>query len=397
MKRLSHWLFLITLLFLPSQLEKHFWPSFALVLGRRIDYLSPTIGVTDILLLSTVFFTLLISRPTRQQLRFFLVLLLVIGLFLLINPQLLSFYGYVKVIGLFLFAWVVIAQSPSYIEVLLPLSIGITLSTLLTLLQFFAQKSIGGIWSLFGERSFSAQSTGIAQLVVSGRLLLRPYATFPHPNVLGGYFAALLPLFLFWQPPRQHYWWRQLTCACLALGIFLSFSRAAWVVSVGMVLFYYSRSKIKRRRFITVGLVLFFLSLEELLLSRFNSLWLDWESFEQRQQLTRIALAIFKHSPLFGVGLLQFIPTTTLFSRPPFLLQPAHSIYLLVLAETGIVGFVGSIMLLVVVGKRLWQQKKIAWFCSLLCLLLLGSVDHYPITLPQTQLLFSLILASAFV
>jgi len=43
-------LFSLLLVFLPTQLGLHFWPGWALVLGRRLDYLSPTLYVTDILI-----------------------------------------------------------------------------------------------------------------------------------------------------------------------------------------------------------------------------------------------------------------------------------------------------------------------------------------------------------
>src|SRR6266516_3919214 len=38
------------LLFLPTQCGKHFWPDYAIVLGLRIDYLSPTFYFTDFLI-----------------------------------------------------------------------------------------------------------------------------------------------------------------------------------------------------------------------------------------------------------------------------------------------------------------------------------------------------------
>ncbi len=43
-------LFSLLLVFLPTQLGYHVWPDWALVLGRRIDYISPTLYATDILI-----------------------------------------------------------------------------------------------------------------------------------------------------------------------------------------------------------------------------------------------------------------------------------------------------------------------------------------------------------
>src|SRR5579872_2586293 len=51
-------LFYLLILFLPTQLGKHFLPNFSIIQGIRIDYLSPTVYFTDILicLLFTLWF-----------------------------------------------------------------------------------------------------------------------------------------------------------------------------------------------------------------------------------------------------------------------------------------------------------------------------------------------------
>ena len=51
MKKIHRILFFLLLLLLPVQLGRHFWPEFALVFGIRIDYLSPTIYLTDLLVI----------------------------------------------------------------------------------------------------------------------------------------------------------------------------------------------------------------------------------------------------------------------------------------------------------------------------------------------------------
>ena len=48
---LSAIFFYLLILFLPTQLGKHFWPNFSYVYGVRIDYLSPTLYFTDILII----------------------------------------------------------------------------------------------------------------------------------------------------------------------------------------------------------------------------------------------------------------------------------------------------------------------------------------------------------
>jgi hypothetical protein len=42
------WLFLFLLL-IPTQLGRHFWPEWSYVLGIRVDYLSPTLYLLDLI------------------------------------------------------------------------------------------------------------------------------------------------------------------------------------------------------------------------------------------------------------------------------------------------------------------------------------------------------------
>src|SRR5687767_12118252 len=53
--QISTGIFFSFLLFLPTQLGIHFWPDFSSIFGIRVDYLSPTIYLTDLL----VFFLIL--------------------------------------------------------------------------------------------------------------------------------------------------------------------------------------------------------------------------------------------------------------------------------------------------------------------------------------------------
>ena len=72
-RKLHQLFFYLTLVLLPAQLGKHFWPEWSVILGRRIDYLSPTIYLSDMMILLTLGFWVLNiyeSRiPTSLKLR----------------------------------------------------------------------------------------------------------------------------------------------------------------------------------------------------------------------------------------------------------------------------------------------------------------------------------------
>src|SRR5258708_34693956 len=59
MVKFERLIFSLLILLLPTQFGKHFWPDFTIVSGIRIDYLSPTVYVTDLLLLLLIIFFLL--------------------------------------------------------------------------------------------------------------------------------------------------------------------------------------------------------------------------------------------------------------------------------------------------------------------------------------------------
>ena len=97
-----------------------------------------------------------------------------------------------------------------------------------------------------------------------------------------------------------------------------------------------------------------------------------------------------KH-PLIGVGLGNYLTELPnyLVSRQIYFLQPVHNIYLLILSETGVIGFS---FFLFVLWNTLKNRFRIIHY-SLFIILFLGLVDHYPLTLQQGQLLFTLLLA----
>src|SRR3972149_7133823 len=70
LNKLHRYFFYLLLVLLPTQLGYHWWPSWALVLGRRIDYLSPTLYVTDILIFFVILFWVIdwISRSMNHEL-----------------------------------------------------------------------------------------------------------------------------------------------------------------------------------------------------------------------------------------------------------------------------------------------------------------------------------------
>src|SRR5438309_11425305 len=109
--RIQTLLYLLVLVFLPTQFGKHFWPSFSSVLGIRVDYLSPTVYVTDLIIIFlfiTTLFTKQITTFLPKTIKNWTILCGV-GVFVLVasflsHPPILALYGCFKLLELSLVA-----------------------------------------------------------------------------------------------------------------------------------------------------------------------------------------------------------------------------------------------------------------------------------------------------
>jgi O-antigen ligase len=118
----------------------------------------------------------------------------------------------------------------------------------------------------------------------------------------------------------------------------------------------------------------------------------DSDSVMHRYRLIKVGIKTFQQDPVTGTGLNQSIVAGTshgLITNPAPFLQPVHNIYMLWLIETGVVG----VILLLILFKQAFlnPQNRLFHITSLplLALLIIGLVDHYPITLSSGQLLLT--------
>ncbi len=431
-------------LFLPTQLGKHFWPQFSLVNGIRVDYLSPTIYFTDILIgllfLSTIgrlFLRLRKSSDDSETAPFMKLLILfrhwkavvlffILFLFLTLNimqaeRSTVSLYYGIKVLefaflGYYIALHIKRLSQLRLIAVLL--SIGVFFESLLAILQYINQGSLNGWLYFLGERTFNGSTPGIANAALNGELILRPYGTLPHPNVLSGYLLLSSIIIYFFQVRIAKGFLKWLGVFILLLGsiaILLSLSRVAiglWVLLVVFFLFFQVVIRLRTMHSITFGVLLLvggFLfaivsPLGQSLIDRFSQTSLLEESFTQRSELLQSSLIIIQNHPLLGVGLGNFIPALAPLQDPLSIglyLQPVHTIYLLIASETGFIGLLCFIFLIVATLKRLRKKRtstplfrsEFLVFTLLLSLILtIGLFDHYFISLQQGQLLFAIIL-----
>lgn len=432
---ISNVLFYLLLFFLPTQFGKHFWPEFSFVLGIRVDYLSPTLYFTDIIIFF-LFLTSILNLFNKHSLtsnfksliklklnsNSFIIFLFFICLILSISfskSPLVGFYAFFKLLEFSFFGLIVkekITSKKQFKKIVFVLSLGILGESILAVTQFIKQGSVNGLLYFLGERVFNSQTPGIANASLNGELVLRPYATFPHPNVLGGYLVVIMTMILInlrFQLSNIKRAFYVFLLVASSLALFLTMSRIAillWIlIVVCFFLFFVSSFKF---RLLIISLLIF-----GVILFSFSSLSYRFtissffdESFLLRKEQVTKSLLMFKDHPLFGVGInnflvnLPFYPTVGLYSAFQKT-QPVHNIFLLVLSETGIFGFLFFLWFVSKTLKNLKFQilnfkKKdkeisltyVGLFIIFFTILFLGMFDHYFLSLQQGQLLFSLVL-----
>ncbi|MET0936263.1 MAG: O-antigen ligase family protein [Luteibacter sp.] len=188
--------------------------------------------------------------------------------------------------------------------------------------------------------------TGWTGIPLSEGSRIQYVGIFNDPNDLGLLFAATLPMAVFLGRRgtgiMRPVW---LGCALLLLyGIVLTNSRGALLavlIIVGAYVWY-------RRGVVTAGILgAIGLTAMKLLSSRMEELDAGEESAAGRVDAWYAGLEMFRGSPLFGVGAGNFTEYNEL---------TAHNSFVLVLAETGFVGFV---LWLAFVGYGFWMMLTV--------------------------------------
>ena len=404
-KKIREFLLWSFFLFLPTQLGYHFWPKEAYVWGLRLDFLSPTIYLTDLLILALVLFSWpLFEKWLKKEwknktkiLNLGLVLAFLVLNIIFSSRPLVSFYRFLR-LGEFSFLVFFLKrfQFSLWPQALL---LGNLVSSFLAWGQVFKGGSLGGIFWWLGERSFNLATPGIALAQVGNHLLLRPYATFSHPNSLAGF--LLVSLLLLWgaRESFKNKGFFKLALLFLGLTLFLTFSFAAYLgAGLALIIFLWQKWRQKSGLLPKIGVGAMLLLYIIAILFSVKAGLVEQKSLNERLVLAQNALVLIKKRPLLGVGLGNFIPAqaeTLPFVRQDVnLLQPVHNIYLLIASETGLAGLLVFIVMIIYLIKAVFLKlSSDSFILYALCLILfLGLFDHYWLTLPQNFLLFAVVL-----
>jgi len=383
-------LFFLFLLLIPTQFGKHFFLAFSYLSGVRVDYLAPTIYLTDIIIF------LLAIANSKIVFKFFKNKKILISLFfLLINIlfsrlPIISFYWFLKTIELliifFLAKKILTTLKEKYI--LIALFISSLFQLFISLTQLINKHSVQGIFYYFGERLLTLSTPGVAKASIQGAEFLRPYGTFSHPNSLAGFFLLLYFFVLTYKKFNRYLAIKYLLLFISSILVFISFSKTA--IACYLILNTYhlllnTKLNCKICKIARI-IVVFIVSLI------FLSATTDPLTVNKRIELMKNSIEIIFKNPLLGVGMGSYLIAQAKFSSKFYLFfnQPVHNIFLLFIAETGLI--IGGFILYQLINRLIRAHLKKEQWILIFVIIFTGFFDHYWLTLQQNFLLMGLIM-----
>lgn len=260
--------------------------------------------------------------------------------------------------------------------------------------MFWAGAAIAAFWGLWEVYSGAAEIR--EEWVDFGKFsasLSRMAGPLENPNLMAGYLATTIA---FWSSYRL-YRPRNRDGIIGSLGIFLlvvclvlTYSRGAWLsLFAVMIILGAWAHKGKYLFFGVLSLVGFILLTESSVLERMNSILhpLSESSSALRLAIWHSTLYIVGDYPIFGIGWGAFpvvYPGFDYFlSDPKPIIYHAHNLYLQIIAENGLVGFVFWALVVGRCIQKLWKKIRrqdplaLAVFCALGVMLFGGITDDW--------------------
>jgi O-antigen ligase len=422
---------LLLLLFLLPFQTRYIYHS-AFVHGNFWEYGSQTIYATELLVWILIILSLVKVFLNRQKLnlsftqnpvwkRILILSMPFVGLFLMfisiiksVDPGqswyfVFHFLETVSLISVFIISEI------SFEKSVLALWLGGVVQALLAIAQFYLQEVFASKWLGMALHLPSHFGAGVIE-TGSGRWL-RAYGSFGWPNSLGFYLAIVWVLgFVFYSkfylPKKSKLLLALFTAGQMIIlsGLVLSFSRAAWIAAiVGLITLvclivkknnsseekYYQNIYFLCRQLISAtGLVLFFVAtLSSLFFTRLNPVTrLEAISLNDRLNQYAEAQKIITQHFWFGVGpgnysnyLAKIQPSLQVWE-----LQPVHNIFLLEMAEIGVLFSIFHSLLFLFLISFVLKRNRL-FLPIILTLLLTGVFDHWGWSLYGGQLLWGVV------
>jgi len=314
-----------------------------------------------------------------------------------------SFYQSVRLvmlIGLYLY---VLNHVKSLRQLIAPLSVMAGIQATVAIIQSLTQHSIGLQW--LGEYELDPAWSGVSIVWANSVRSLRSYGLAAHPNILGGVltFSGLLLLAWHLNAKTSIEVIPFATLAIAVIATFLTFSRSSWLgsaVGVGFIAYqgYIRANKSPSLKDIALlGALLLLLipfvwTNKELVGLRlgeriaFQEIEPELGSMGERRVLISAANTVFEENAILGIGI-GAAPRAFMQAFPSFPVNyaPPHNVILNAALETGLVGGLLYLILLIAPWVALYLNRKggfsnelLASSAVLLAIAAVGFFDCYP-------------------
>lgn len=280
--------------------------------------------------------------------------------------------------------------------------IGILAGLLVVQLVISFKQASGGVGlglGFLGESQLAAGSVGSSSSEIGGRLFLRGYGTFPHPNLLGGYAAMVVSILLAMNIRKvkihiDNFFGNNIYTILILLSVsiaILSFSQSAWlVILVNFALYGYwriSNRHLKQEKEIQIPAI---------------ALLTEFRPLNERLLLLAASYRYLLDNIFWGVGSGNFVRNFYKYSPTGeagiSLLQPVHNIFALMIVEYGLI--FGLFLNLLLIGSMFVKFLASKWKIILLMfasfIFIIGNLDHYLLTLPQGLMMLLVVLFGYF-
>ncbi len=304
---------------------------------------------------------------------------------------------WIEVLLLSGFVWTLWKRNVSQQNILGWFTVGLLPSAVLAVRQYITGNVVGSTW--LGIAAHAAKDLGTSVVQHGDVRILRAYGSFPHPNILGGWavvgVVAALSLAAAASTKARTLWWSA-AAALLGIVLVVSYARSAWIAAIfGVIVWtviFFQKTRMPSdhalsRQYglialialITVGGAVIFSQRDHILSRADFSHRLEAQSINMRGQSLVDGWNIFQARPFFGAG-----PNAELValdagqnhgkSEQLFApLEPPHNVFLLALADLGVVG----ILLLLISVWPIFRAMNIQYIPFWGSLLILASFDHY--------------------
>lgn len=260
---------------------------------------------------------------------------------------------------------------------------------------------IDGIYQYFTHKDFIRHRRNLE--------IPRIYACFHTPNAFGCYLSVVIPFLLAFLFNKTGVKLSKVLLGALFIFLFacliLTVSRGAWLAFVASILFMSIWLHVLGIIFLALGifvvasLTFFHPFIKARLVNFFN--FLDTSSIDRRI-IWHAGWKMFVSRPLLGVGLGTFMFNFAKFVEPgyPYGAPYAHNCYLQKSAETGVIGLLSFLLILVLffykgimVINQTGREKGFFWYILLACL---AAILGYCVQMGVDTILYSLDLGMLF-